>query len=93
MPCPLQVVAANEKVEEANAKRQQESERSMQALQQKSAATYNKQVMQFRFSLTCAIYGNYAVYLHQVLALCLITSHLPTDHSQCCTSYYHIVVS
>lgn len=38
-----EVVAANEKVEEANAKRQQESERSMQALQSKSADTYNKQ--------------------------------------------------
>ena len=44
MPCFLQVVEANQKVEEANAKRQQESERSLQALQQKSADTYNKQV-------------------------------------------------
>ena len=44
MPCSLQVVAANQKVEEANAKRQQESERSLQSLQQKSADTYNKQV-------------------------------------------------
>ncbi|KAL3161467.1 hypothetical protein ABBQ32_010349 [Trebouxia sp. C0010 RCD-2024] len=38
-----EVVAANQKVEEANAKRQQESERSLQALQQKSADTYSKQ--------------------------------------------------
>ena len=44
MSCSLQVVAANQKVEEANAKRQQESERSLQALQQKSADTYSKQV-------------------------------------------------
>lgn len=45
-PCSPQVVAANQKVEEANAKRQQESERSLQALQQKSADTYSKQVRQ-----------------------------------------------
>ncbi|MCJ1242444.1 hypothetical protein MMC14_010452, partial [Varicellaria rhodocarpa] len=38
------VVAANQEVEAANAKRQKESERSLQALQQRSSDDYSKQV-------------------------------------------------
>ena len=40
----IQVVAANQEVEAANAKRQKESERSLQALQQRSSDDYSKQV-------------------------------------------------
>ena len=49
----MQVVAANQEVEAANAKRQQESERSLQALQQKSADVYSKQVKHLSKSATC----------------------------------------
>ena len=44
--CVLQVVAANREVEATNAKRAEESERSLQALRQKGAGDYSKQVIQ-----------------------------------------------
>jgi len=40
----IQVAAANREVEATNAKRAQESERSLQALRQKAADDYTKQV-------------------------------------------------
>lgn len=71
LPVSPQVVAANQKVEEANAKRQQESERSLQALQQKSADTYSKQVTQLSFC--CLAYllllHHCAVYTVQVFSM------------------------
>lgn len=42
--CALQVVAANREVEEKNAKRAEESERSLEALRQKAADAYSRQV-------------------------------------------------
>ncbi len=42
--CVIQVAAANREVEATNAKRAQESERSLQALRQKAADDYTKQV-------------------------------------------------
>lgn len=42
----LQVVAANREVEATNAKRAEESERSLLALRQKGAGDYSKQVIQ-----------------------------------------------
>jgi len=43
----IQVAAANREVEATNAKRAQESERSLQALRQKAADDYSKQVKLF----------------------------------------------
>ena len=64
----MQVAAANREVEATNAKRAQESERSLQALRQKAADDYTKQVSLVFEPLWCQHWVNAAVHAAQLCA-------------------------
>lgn len=72
--CVIQVAAANREVEATNAKRAQESERSLQALRQKAADDYTKQVK--LASLLFALYQHGCSHPAQLCALILLHSLL-----------------